>query len=252
MLLADTDGGMLRGIYATASGMAATEQWMDALANNLANVSTNGYKRDAAFFNEALERTLLADGGRGTRLGTLGIGPIFRGTATIFEQGPLQPTGNPLDLAIDSPDGAFAVRDARGRVRFTRDGSFRVDSEGRLATQRGELVLDDRFQTIDIPDGKVSVEPDGTIRSGDRVVATIGVFTGRFTKAGGNLFLAGGSPQPIEEPRIKAGFLEGSNVNPIGQMVELIRLNRSFELAHRSVVKQDELMQRLIQSLQNR
>ncbi|MCX7800783.1 MAG: flagellar hook-basal body protein [Fimbriimonadales bacterium] len=243
---------MLRGIYATASGMAATEQWMDAVANNLANVSTNGYKRDAAFFNEALERTLLADGGRGPRLGSLGVGPAFRGIATVFEQGPLQPTGNPLDLAIDAPDGAFAVRDSRGRIRFTRDGSFRVDSEGRLTTQRGELVLDDRLNEIELPVGQVSVDADGTVRSGDRPVGTIGVFNARFIKAGGNLFVAGGNPQPVEEPRIKVGFLEGSNVNPIGEMVELIRLNRSFELAHRSVVKQDELMQRLIQSLQNR
>jgi len=251
-LLADTDGGMLRGIYATAAGMAATEQWMDAVANNLANVSTHGYKRDAVFFNEALERTMLGDGGRGPALGSLGVGPVLKGGATIFEPGPLQPTGNPLDLAIDSPQGAFAVKDAKGRIRFTRDGSFRVDSEGRLATQRGELVLDDRLTEIEIPPGQVEVASDGTIRSGGRAVGTVGVFTGKFTKVGGNLFVVAGKPQPVEEPKIQSGSLEGSNVNPIGAMVELIRLNRSFELAHRSVVKQDELTQRLIQSLQGR
>jgi flagellar basal-body rod protein FlgF len=238
---------MNRGIYATATGMLATQRALDAIANNLANASTTGFKRDGLAFGEAYERELRANGGEGPRIGRLGSGVAEIASYTDFEPGPIAQTGNPLDVAIEG-QGLFAVATPSG-IRYTRDGSFRLDEQGQLVTREGHPVLDDAGSPIQLGEGKVRIDASGEISVDGRHAGRLGLYGGRFAKAGPTLF-AGGDAVPKDATTVVQGALEGSNVNAVGSMIDLIQSGRAFELAQRSIQQQDELTQKLIQSLQ--
>jgi flagellar basal-body rod protein FlgF len=239
---------MNRGIYATATGMVSGQKLLDVIANNLANANTTGFKRDGVAFNEALERGLRANGGLGAYVGKLGSGSAEQARYTVFEPGPIHATGNPLDVAIETPRGLFAVQTPQG-IRYTRDGAFSVNQDGLLVTKAGDPVLDDALQPIQLPPGSPKVTPDGSVSVEGKSAGKIGVFDGEFTKIGDNLY-EGSNAQLIEGPRIAVASLESSNVNPVEAMIQMISVNRAFELAQKSIQQQDELAQKLIQSLQ--
>jgi flagellar basal-body rod protein FlgF len=240
---------MNRGIYATATGMLAAQAQMDVLANNLANVSTTGYKRDGLAFAERFEREMRAGGGLGEVLGKLGTGAAQVAQFTIFEPGPLMATGNTLDVAIGSPKGCFAVQTPQG-LCYTRDGSFQLNTERQLTTKAGHPVLDARGNPITLGFGRIAIEDDGTVMVNEVEAGQIAVYDGPFRKIGDNLYLATDA-KPIEDAQLRGGHLEGSNVNAVEAMVDMISLNRAFELAQRSIQQQDDLTQRLIQSLRD-
>lgn len=240
---------MNRGVYATATGMIASQYALDVISQNLANASTTGYKREAVAFNDALVRQLRENGGRGPVLGSLGSGPTLQSRFTVFEPGPIQETGNDLDIAIRSSEGAFAVETDRG-TRFTRDGAFTRNADGLLVTRSGHPVLDSDNQRIQLPEGPVEIGNDGLITADGKEIARLGVFQGTFRREGDNLFSASGV-QAVATPDLNPKSIEGSNVNTIQSMVAMIEISRSFEMAQRSIIQQDELTQRLIQSLQS-
>ena len=240
---------MNRGIYATATGMMAAQTQLDVITNNLANASTTGFKRDGVAFAEGLEREMRANGGLGAVLGSLGSGAVQSGQFTDFEQGVLNPTGNPLDVAIQGAKGLFAVQTPQG-VRYTRDGSFSLNQDRELVTHQGYPVLDDSLRPITLPSGKPLIQDDGTVQVDNQDSGKIGIFDGSFTKTGDNLYESLDA-KALDEPQLKAGHLEGSNVNAVESMVQMITLNRAFELAQRSIQQQDDLTQRLIQSLRD-
>ena len=250
ILTADSDVGMNRGIYATATGMLASQKWLDVVANNLANVSTNGFKRDELAFQDAFVREMRLNGGKGAEIGSLGSGATLVQQYTVFEQGPINPTGNSLDVAINSEKGLFSVETPQG-VRYTRDGSFGLDANRQLVTKQGFPVLDDNGNPIELPEGPVAITDNGTIRAGDLEVGKIGVYEGTFHKTAAGLY-ASLDAETVAEPTLKAGALEGSNVNAVEAMIQMITVNRTFEMAQRSITQQDELTQRLINSLQDR
>ncbi|MCW5936829.1 MAG: flagellar hook-basal body protein [Fimbriimonadaceae bacterium] len=241
---------MQRGVYSAATAMESAQQWLDVVSHNLANAATVGYKRDVASFDDGLVRYLRADGGSGALLGSIGAGAVAKGIATDFSTGPETMTGNPLDVAIKSGNGAFAVQTPQG-VRFTRDGSFSINTARQLTDQQGRLVLDENRQPITLPRGEPSIEADGSVKVQDHVVGKIGVFSGSFAKAGFGLFESNDA-RPIAAPELLPRTLEMSNVNVVSEMIAMIRLNRAFELAQRSVQSQDASTDRLIQSLQGR
>ncbi len=238
---------MNRGIYATATGMLAAQRAMDVVANNLANASTNGFKRDAIAFNDAMVQYLSGPNGV---IGTLGSGAVEQAQYTVFHTGPISATGNPLDVALNSEAGAFAVQTQQG-IRYTRDGSFGIDEQGLLVDGSGNPVLDERQNPIQMPEGSVRIKPDGEVLVDEKPVGVLGVFEGRFVKQGDNLFV-GFDIAATAEREIVWKSLEGSNVNPVAAMSEMITLNRAFEMAQRSIQQQDDLTQKLIQSLQDR
>lgn len=265
-----SDVGMNRGIFATANGMLSAQRMMDVVANNLANVSTNGFKRDQLGFNDTLIQQL--KGGDGELVGGIGIGPNQSGEHTSFEPGSIQSTGNALDVAIHRTyrpdpsdpnkqvpeDGMFAVQTPNG-IRFTRDGAFHLDETGTLVNGEGLAILDVGRNPIQISQGAadIAISTSGEISA--RLPGTnehvmmgeLGVFRGTFVKEGANLF-SGSNVAPIESPSVQSKALEGSNVNPIQEMVQMISLGRAFEMAQKSIQSQDELAQKLIQSLQDR
>ncbi len=235
---------MERGVYATATGMITAQRAMDLIANNLANVSTNGFKRDGLAFNDALVREM-AVGDKS--IGSLGSGASVQSTFTDFSVGSLSESGNPFDLAILGEKGLFGIQTDAG-VRYTRDGAFAVNANRQLITKDGYPVLDDQGKQITLEAGQISIQADGTIQIDGEAKGKIGVFdvTG-LSKEGGNRFTAT-SANPMQAT-IKSGAIETSNVNAVDAMVQMIQLSRLFEMSQRSIISQDELSQRLIQSL---
>lgn len=226
--------------------MIAAQKLLDMTTNNLANLSTNGYKLDRIAFANAMEREL-SIGGRA--IGSLGTGPIEQGSYTDLTPGSIIPTKNPLDLAIDGPKGMFAVQVDPNTVAYTRDGSFSLSADGTLVNKQGNPVLDSSFNPIKTTPGEIQLGPDGAVNVNGKTEGIIGVFDSTFTKRGMNLYDAASQPTSIRV-NLTPQSIEGSNVNSIECMVQMITLNRNFEMAQKSIIQQDDLAQQLIHSLQ--
>jgi flagellar basal-body rod protein FlgG len=183
-------------------------------------------------------------------IGSLGSGASVQSVFTDLSSGSMEETGNPLDLAVLGEKGMFAVQ-MPGGIRYTRDGAFAVNANRQLVTKDGYPVLDDQNRPITLDQGTISIQSDGTIQIDGEAKGKIGLFeaTG-LSKDGGNRFTAT-SAQPILGT-IKSGAIETSNVNAVDAMVQMIQLSRLFEMSQRSIISQDELSQRLIQSLSDR
>lgn len=240
---------MLSGLYSAAAGMAAQQTRLDGVANDLANTSTTGYKHVRVGFRDLLY-TAQGDSAGPTVLAGSGSAAAFIGRAQA--QGPLQPTGQPLDLAIQGP-GFFQVRRPDGSLTLTRDGAFRLDATGRLTTKDGNLVQ----PGIRAPPGttaeQLSVRADGTVRVGDGAplgriqLVTVPAPDG-LRALGANLFaITDGSGAAaavnVGASEIRQGALEGSNVDVADAMVEMIDAQRSFQLASKAIQMQDQMME---------
>ena len=234
---------MLEGLYSAAAGMQAQQQRIDSVANDLANVNTNGYKhtrvafRDLLYVNDASGNVRSGAGAAATTIG--------RG----FIQGSMRETGNPLDVAIEG-EGFLRVRRADGTDALTRDGSLRIDPRGRLTTQRGELVQ----PAITVPAGTnesaVSIGADGTVSANNRPVGRIQLVNVRSPESldviGENLYrttAASGAATTAAGARLTQGSIEASNVDVGDSMTEMIDAQRSFQLASRAVQMQDQMLQ---------
>lgn len=217
---------------------------MDTAANNLANASTDGFKADGIAFGDAMVRQLRADGGSGRALGSLGSGPREIAEVTDRSLGTIRPTGNPLDVAIMTPDAMFAVRTPQG-IRYTRAGAFTMSQAGDLVTNSGAPVLNSEGRGIRLDPGRpVEISPDGRIRQGETEVGRLGLHGGTFRKEGNGLWTAADA-RPVSAP-VQSRALEGSNVNPLTQMVDLIKINRLFEMSQRAVQSGDETTGKLL------
>jgi flagellar basal body rod protein FlgG len=240
---------MNRGIYTTSLGMTGLQRAMDITANNLANSSTVGFKRDGLIFQDTLQRKMYANGGFGREVGVLGAGADAVQEFAVDEVGALTTTGNPLDMAIRTPEGMFGVQ-VGNEVRYTRDGAFALDSERRLVTKSGFPVLDKSGSEIVIPAGRLEVADGGVISVDGKPIAEVGVFNSNaFAKLGENLYTGPAKLKAMDESPIAAGSIESSNVNAVESMLDMVRIGRLFELSQKSIQSQDELLQRLISSL---
>lgn len=225
---------MDRSLFIVASGATQTLLAQTANANNLANANTTGFKTDLHQF-----RSMPVYGdGYPTRVYAMTEKP-----GTDFSQGMLQQTDNPLDLAIKG-EGFFAVRDEKGKELYTRAGDFQVTSDGQLLTAKGLAVLNTEGQPIVIPPAeKVTISEDGTIRiipfgtGGNAMnnVTQIKLVNPDIKnvekRADGLAYIKDGSLQAANpDVRIFQGMIEGSNVNTIGAMVDMIELSRSFQM----------------------
>jgi flagellar basal-body rod protein FlgG len=221
--------------------MAAQERRLDAVSNDIANVNTAGYKKVRVGFRDLIYQT---DGPTGVRTGAgAALTELGRGS----EQGSLQQTGNPFDVAIQGP-GYFQVRRADGQTVLTRNGSFSVDGRGRLTNSNGELMV----PGITVPAGadpsKVSIASDGTVTSGARRIGQIQVFNvpapNGLAPAGDNNYLptaASGAVRRIARPTITQGTLEGSNVDLADSMVDMMDSQRSYQMASKAIQMQDKM-----------
>ncbi|MEZ6130982.1 MAG: flagellar basal-body rod protein FlgG [Planctomycetaceae bacterium] len=258
---------MLRALYTSAAGMKAQELQIDNTANNLANVNTTGFKRSHLDFADLLYTTLEQAGtnksaGQVTPTGLqVGSGVRAVGTAKIFTPGSQEQTGSTLDAAIEG-DGFFKVLLPSGEARYTRAGSFRIDGTGQLVTSDG-LPLSDG---VTIQDGisltRLSIGSDGTVTgvtagTPDSTVQLGQIQLYRFinpaglSSEGGNLYAAtaasgaevAGTAGQNGLGSLRQGFLEGSNVEVVTELINLISAQRAYEINSRAIKAGDEMLQ---------
>lgn len=235
---------MLEGLYTAAAGMAAQQQRMDSLANDVANVNTAGYKQLRTGFRDLV----YAQQGRGAVGGLeVGAGSAAQTVGRSFAQGTLQQTGQPLDVALQGP-GFLQVRTPQGQLALTRDGSLRVTNTGQVVTSTGAQVV----PPINVPAGtslnQISVAPDGTVSAGGTVFGRLTAVDVRapqaLTSIGDNLFVANadsGAPQATAATTFAGGYLEASNVSLADAMVDMMQSQRAYELSAKAIRQQDEM-----------
>lgn len=225
---------MNSGFYAACSGLVARMQQLDLVAHNLANANTTGYRTEDVDFRTVLASRSplqLVGAGEVNQFSTLGD------TRLDYAQGNLKQTGNNSDLAIEG-SGFLAVQTANG-VRYTRNGNFRISTNGTLLTQSGDAVLGEQGP-VRLPSNDFSVSPDGTISSGGALAGKLQIVEfaagTQFTNLGNSMYVAPkAAAQPAKASILRQGMLEESNVNTVGAAVELISLQRHAEMLNRTL-----------------
>ena len=265
---------MWRGLYTAAAGMIQETQRTDVISNNLANVNTNGFKRDVAV-SEEFEPMLIrrindkdmrndvtsfkgfSIGGQPPIVGTLGLGSEIAEVATDRSQGTFETTGNPYDVAI-AGNGYLEVQTPQG-VRYTRDGAMIRSATGQLQNMRGQAILGTNGQPIMIPANAtdVVINENGQILArvpGQDAHQQLGQlalvdFADRraLLKQGDNLYYPqqGAQPQPATGT-IEQGVLERSNSNVVEEMVQLINNYRIYEAGSKAVTTQDGMLDKSV------
>lgn len=251
----------MRALHTAATGMEAMQTNLDNIANNLANVSTTGFKRGRADFQDLIYQAVQA---AGTSINTesptgvhVGYGSRMASIQKLFTQGAYQTTNQELDLAIEG-SGFFQVSQPDGTLAYTRDGSFKLDSTGQLVTTNGYplstpiTIPNDSVQTIIASDGTVRIEqPDGS----QTVTGNIQLY--RFVNAAGlkpigqNLYLettasganTPGTPGSNGYGTLAQGVLELSNVSVVEELINMITSQRAYEVNSRAITTADEMMQ---------
>ena len=236
---------MLAGLYTSAAGMEAQQAHLDALANDLANVDTTGYKSLRVDFHDLLYQAAGMGGGPGVETGSGAAAGVF---GRNFTEGALQQTEQPLDVALIGP-GFIRVQDAQGNEELTRDGSLQVDAEGRLCTSSGQLLQPE----VKIPDGvdpsEVSISSNGTVSAGGKRLGQISIVTVNnpdgLQPVGESLFRpteASGATRAAEGTTVQQGALESSNVDVGDATVEMMNAQRGFQLASKAIQTEDEVL----------
>ncbi|BBO21421.1 MAG: flagellar basal-body rod protein FlgG [Burkholderiales bacterium] len=259
---------MIRSLWIARTGLDAQQTQLDVTSNNLANVSTNGFKRARAVFEDLLYQTLRQPGASssaqtqipaGLQLGT-GVRPVS--TERIFTQGNLTQTGNTLDVAIQG-EGFFQIQLPDGTTAYTRDGAFQKDSQGQVVTANGyplspAITLPSNAISVTIgTDGVVTVLQTGSptpVQVGQIQLASF-VNNGGLQSMGQNLFLetaSSGTATPNTPGTNGVGILnqhyvETSNVNVVEELVNMIVTQRAYEINSRAIQTSDQMLARLTQ-----
>ena len=259
---------MIRSLWIAKTGMEGQQTKLDAVSNNLANVGTNGYKRAGVVFEDLMYQNLRQAGAasaEGSQLPTglqIGLGVRAAATTRSFAQGTLQQTGNNLDVAI-SGKGFFQIQLPDGSTGYTRDGAFQVSAGGQLVNATGHTVQPGI--TIPAAATSVTVAADGTVSitlAGQAAPQAVGqlqlagfVNPGGLEPRGQNLFAESaasgapnaGAPGSGALGSLQQGFVEGSNVNVVEELVTMIATQRAYELNSKAIQTSDQMLQRLAQ-----
>ena len=225
---------MNNAIYAALSRQVALRHEVTTIANNVANVSTAGYRRDEAIFSEFVQKPSLDDQSVSqTRIA---------GRYLDSRPGILVETGNSLDFAIEG-EGYFLIETIRGD-RLSRAGTFVLDAENRLTTMSGEPVLSEGGSAISIPTGgQINVTADGLISVDRTPVAKLAIVSSPQTvlvRERDGLTRSTEPPTPLEFARVHQGFIEQSNVDPVIEISRLIEAQRAFELTQQLLRDEDQ------------
>jgi flagellar basal-body rod protein FlgG len=263
---------MMRALFTAATGMEAQQLNMDVISNNLANVNTVGFKHARADFQDLLYQemepagSITAQGSQSPTGLQVGLGVRPAATETMFDEGQLETTGNPYDVAI-SGNGFFSVLLPDGTTGYTRDGSFKIDSQGKLVNSSGyalqpEIVIPSSASSVTIgADGTVSV-----VQGSSQTPTTVGQITltnfinpAGLTNIGGNTFTptaASGTAQTGTAGStgfgtLSQGELEMSNVQIVQEMVNMIIAQRAYESNSKAIQAADDMLQTADQLKQN-
>lgn len=236
---------MDNAIYAALTRQSGLMKEMRVVANNMANVNTTGFRREGIIFAEHLEKI-------GPDRDTLSMAHP-RGRLVDLRQGVLTQTNGSFDLAIEG-DGFFMVETPDGN-HLTRAGSFQPSAEGELMNADGLRLLDEGQAPIIIPDGadKISVATDGTLSANGQPFGRIGLFAApegvNLEHVAGSLFSVSEDPEAIENPKIRQGFLEESNVDPVFEITRMIEVQRNYELGQSFLQREDERIRSMLTAI---
>ena len=259
---------MMNSLWIAKTGMTAQQTQLDVISHNLANVSTTGFKRNNAVFEDLIYQNLRQVGAQtteGNQLPTglhLGLGVNVVATSRNFTQGSLQQSSNSLDVAING-NGFFEVQLPDGTIGYTRDGSFQLDSQGRLVTSGGLPVANG----ITVPQGatSISISESGVVSAtlaGNPQPQQLGQLAmSSFINAAGlqpvgqNMYkesAASGAPQQGQPGTnglgvMRQGFLETSNVNVVEELVTMIQTQRAYEMNSKAISTSDQMLAKLSQ-----
>jgi len=257
---------MIRSLWIAKTGMESQQTKLDAVSHNLANVATNGYKRAGVVFEDLMYQNLRQAGSATSEQSQLptglqiGLGVRAAATSRNFSQGTLNQTSNSLDMAIEG-NGFFQIQMPDGTTGYSRDGAFQLDANGQLVTQSGYAVQ----PGITIPANArtVSVGKDGSVsvtlpqQAAPQVVGQIQLASfvnpAGLEALGGNLYAEtaasgtpnAGAPGANGLGTVRGGFVEGSNVNVVEELVTMIATQRAYEMNSKAIQTSDQMLQRL-------
>ena len=255
---------MVKGLYTAYSGMINEQHRMDTLTNNLANVATTGYKKEGATsqsFSDALAVEIKDKSNWNIPkvMGNMQPGVKIGENYTDWAEGGLKETDNTFDMAL-SNKGFFEIeftdKEGNTSVKYTRDGSFTLNSDGYLVTQDGDYVLDTKGNHIKLdPTKDASVDRQGNIYQGnDTVLAKVQVtdFTdyNYLEKYGENMYqTVDGATEAASNAQIYSGYLEQSNVDTVSEMVQLISVTRAYETNQKIIQTMDDTLDTAVNNL---
>ena len=257
---------MINSLWISKTGMQAQQTQLDVISNNMANVSTNGFKRASAVFEDLMYQNLRQVGAADTEQNNLptglqiGLGVRTVATSRSFTQGSLQQSGNQLDLAING-SGFIQVALPDGTTGYTRDGSLQVDAQGRLVTASGlpvagDITIPAEAQSVTVGnDGVVTVKLPGNAQPqqvGNIELASF-VNPAGLEPRGGNLYTetvasgnpVNGAPGTAGLGTLMQGYVETSNVNVVQELVTMIQTQRAYEMNSKAIQTSDQMLQRL-------
>ena len=231
--------------YVALTRQSGLAKELQSVANNIANLSTTGYRREGVVFAEMVE-ALPVEGNSVAMTAA-------RGRYFDELQGSLDETGGALDLAIEG-EGNFTVQTPAGD-RLTRAGAFTRDADGRVVNLDGHPLLDEGGGEIVIPfeARQINVSADGTVSADGEPVARIGLVTvedqSKLFREAGVLFRADTAPTPIEDGRVLQGFLEQSNVNPVAELARMVEVQRAYEYGQKLMDTEDDRIRLVVRTL---
>jgi len=231
--------------YVALTRQSGLAKELQSVANNIANLSTTGYRREGVIFAEEV-RALPVEGGSVAMTEA-------RARYTDGLQGSLQETGGKLDLAVEGT-GYFTVMTPDGE-RLTRAGAFTRNQDGVVVNMDGHPLLDEGGGEITIPfeATSIGVSADGTISVDGAPAARIGLVVPadptRLMREAGVLFRAEGGSQPVEQGRVVQGFLEQSNVNPVAEMARMVEVQRAYEYGQKLMDQEDDRIRLVVRTL---
>ena len=239
---------MVRGIESAASGMITLSDKLDTVTNNLANISTPGFKRLIQNISESnsqpVNRVFLqTDGDVEPFMGDLGSGSQLSTQAVDLSTGSLEHTSSKLDVAITLNKNAFFQVQTPNGIRYTRDGNFALNNNDELVTQYGYPVLSSANTPITIDGQNVTIASDGSIQVDGQQTDTLGVVSlnnsSQIIPQGSNLFNYTGQVASTSNFKIEQGYLESSNVNTVKEMVDMISMERAYESGQKAIITED-------------
>ncbi len=235
---------MLEGLYAAASGMEAQQQQVDAVANDIANVDTPGYRQTIVGFHDLLYST----GGYGSSVAT-GAGSAAQIVGRGQTQGAIEQTGQPLDVAING-DGYLEVRRADGTIGLTRNGALQLDGQGRLTNAQGMVLQPPITLPRGVAPDQVTIAANGSVSTGGRTLGKLSLVTvpnpDGLTADGDSLFSATAASGPLGAAKtatLQQGVLEASNVDVGTAMTEMVQAQQNYSMGSQAVQFQNQLLQ---------
>jgi flagellar basal body rod protein FlgG len=245
------------GLYQCAASLSALERWQGAVSQNITSSQVPGFRKRTVEFSTLEMGDIQPD--PKAKLGSAETQHAMFPQATVgvsFQPGDTQPTRRDFDVAIEG-EGFFQVQMPDGSRGYTRAGALHPNGDRALVTSDNNPILSDSGAPITLQSqgGDFTVSPDGLVSQGDAQLGKIGVVrfpaNAKLVPAGGGVFVSsnGVEPVPVEKPQVLQGYLEGSNVTPLREMIALVQIARAYEANQKIITDRDQNLQKALESL---